>query len=261
MASAGRILILPKGNYNAETQYEMLDLVFHNGTSWLAKKDVSGIEPSNEGEGENYWFMMCANTDLTEILQRIAAIENQLLSTASLDDIDLSGYATKTDLANYATNDSVLEVSNALDKVEETVGGLSEDVGGLKTLTENLPTTFSKMQILSYEGNGLIGSSGNACHVTADFPPKVLMMLGYYHNLIDLPMHGESTSNIILCEHLTTSYSRNRGFLYAVGTGNVPEKYAKKSEDGKTIYWYVEEGSPTTQNNVSGAIYYILALG
>lgn len=46
MASAGRILIMPKGNYNASTTYEMLDLVNHNGTSWLAKKTVVGIEPS-----------------------------------------------------------------------------------------------------------------------------------------------------------------------------------------------------------------------
>ena len=53
MASAGRILIMPKGEWNAETTYEMLDLVKHNGTSWLAKKTVLGIEPSNEN-GE-YW--------------------------------------------------------------------------------------------------------------------------------------------------------------------------------------------------------------
>lgn len=46
MASAGRILIMPKGNYNAATTYEILDLVYHNGASWLAKKTVQGIEPS-----------------------------------------------------------------------------------------------------------------------------------------------------------------------------------------------------------------------
>jgi hypothetical protein len=50
MASAGRILIMPKGEWNAETEYEMLDLVYHNGTSWLAKKGVVGIEPSNNAD-------------------------------------------------------------------------------------------------------------------------------------------------------------------------------------------------------------------
>lgn len=53
MATAGRILILPKGEYDASVTYEMLDLVKHNGTSWLAKKTVVGIEPSI-ANGE-YW--------------------------------------------------------------------------------------------------------------------------------------------------------------------------------------------------------------
>ena len=53
MASAGRILIMPKGEWKAETEYEMLDLVTHNGASWLAKKNAKGIEPS-EANAE-YW--------------------------------------------------------------------------------------------------------------------------------------------------------------------------------------------------------------
>lgn len=53
MASAGRILIMPKGNYDASVTYEMLDLVKHNGISWLAKKTVVGIEPSIANS--EYW--------------------------------------------------------------------------------------------------------------------------------------------------------------------------------------------------------------
>ena len=51
MANAGRILIIPKGNYDANITYEMLDLVNHNGVSWLAKKTSKGIAPV---DGE-YW--------------------------------------------------------------------------------------------------------------------------------------------------------------------------------------------------------------
>ena len=56
MASAGRILIMPKGDWNAETEYEMLDLVKHNGTSWLAKKESTGIEPTVENS--EHWQNM-----------------------------------------------------------------------------------------------------------------------------------------------------------------------------------------------------------
>ena len=53
MASAGRILIMPKGNYKTEAEYEMLDMVYHNGCSWIAKKSSKGIEPSVDNE--EYW--------------------------------------------------------------------------------------------------------------------------------------------------------------------------------------------------------------
>lgn len=54
MTTAGRILIIPKGDYDSTKTYEMLDLVKHNGTSWLAKKDVAvGVEPTVENS--EYW--------------------------------------------------------------------------------------------------------------------------------------------------------------------------------------------------------------
>lgn len=56
MASAGRILILPKGDYDPSITYEMLDLVNHNGKSWLAKKTSVGIEPSDANS--EYWQNM-----------------------------------------------------------------------------------------------------------------------------------------------------------------------------------------------------------
>lgn len=56
MASAGRILIMPKGDYDANTTYEMLDLVNHNNVTWLARKTATGIEPSTENH--EYWQRM-----------------------------------------------------------------------------------------------------------------------------------------------------------------------------------------------------------
>lgn len=55
-AIAGRILIIPKGDWNSETTYEMLDLVRHNGTSWLAKKESTNVEPTETNS--EYWQNM-----------------------------------------------------------------------------------------------------------------------------------------------------------------------------------------------------------
>lgn len=57
MTSAGRILIMPKGEWEEETTYEMLDLVGYNGGAWLAKKTATGIEPS--AENKEFWQNMC----------------------------------------------------------------------------------------------------------------------------------------------------------------------------------------------------------
>lgn len=90
MSSAGRILILPKGEYEASKTYEMLDLVSHNGTSWLAKKTVVGIEP-REGE---YWHNMFdisgsefnqMKTDVATLKEDVATLKEDVAKVTDID--------------------------------------------------------------------------------------------------------------------------------------------------------------------------------
>lgn len=69
MASAGRILIMPKGAYDASVTYQTLDLVNHNGKSWLAKKTVLGIEPS-DANNEHWQNMFNINPDTVGAINR-----------------------------------------------------------------------------------------------------------------------------------------------------------------------------------------------
>lgn len=273
MASAGRILILPKGNYNAETKYEMLDLVFHNGTSWLAKKSALGIEPSDENS--EHWFRMCSSTDLTEIIQRIAALESQMLGTISLEDIDLTPYAKKTDLSNYALKSEMNSINTSLDGrldvIEPKVTSLTTDVNTAKTNITNLQTkvngisTSATTEIKSYAGTGKSGVS-NPCSVTFSIVPKVVIMLGWKQNDNNSQYGIQSTgadycSDVIFCDGLTTSYTQWIGFLFSSSSTH-PTKYAKKSSDGKTIYWYTEgDSTAQAQLNLATNTYYLLAIG
>jgi hypothetical protein len=56
MAVVGRILIIPQGNYNPDVEYDMLDLVFHNGTSWICHQKCKGVEPNESNS--NYWEIL-----------------------------------------------------------------------------------------------------------------------------------------------------------------------------------------------------------
>ncbi len=78
MATAGRILIIPKGKYSSATQYEQLDLVLHNGDSWLAKQNVKGVEPSDNNSAYWHRFTDILNTVKSNVLDSLDAVsENE----------------------------------------------------------------------------------------------------------------------------------------------------------------------------------------
>ena len=51
--SAGRVLLIPKGDWNAETTYTGLDWVRHNGAAWVCKNTCTNVEPTEENS-ENW---------------------------------------------------------------------------------------------------------------------------------------------------------------------------------------------------------------
>lgn len=120
MTSAGRILIIPKGNYDSSVTYEMLDLVYHNNTSWVAKKTSVGIEPTDANSNE--WHKLCDSTDLTVIEQRLTALENK-------GNVDLSGYALKS----------------SVESTNKNVSNLTTEVSGIKTSVTNNATNISNV--------------------------------------------------------------------------------------------------------------------
>lgn len=54
MVNAGRILIMPKGDWSALTTYDMLDLVAYNGVAYLARQTSIGQNPSTD-ISMTYW--------------------------------------------------------------------------------------------------------------------------------------------------------------------------------------------------------------
>jgi hypothetical protein len=69
MAIAGRILLMPKGAYNRNETYEMLDMVDYADVTWIAKKTSVGITPSESNS--EYWFPMAGvSTEKFEAFKR-----------------------------------------------------------------------------------------------------------------------------------------------------------------------------------------------
>ena len=83
MATAGRILIMPKGPYDASVTYEMLDMVSHDGATWLAKRTSVGIAPSDSVS--DYWFKMVgvSAADMEAFKTEILETVSEMLSAAA----------------------------------------------------------------------------------------------------------------------------------------------------------------------------------
>ena len=44
----GRVSIVPKGDYSANTEYSRLDVVKYNRNAYLAKTNVTGVTPGTD---------------------------------------------------------------------------------------------------------------------------------------------------------------------------------------------------------------------
>ena len=118
-----------------------------------------------------------------------------------------------------------------------------------------------RIQTGSYVGTGTHGKN-NPCSLTFDFAPKILMFTervrdGNVMEHINYSSSATENFNIHNLDALTTSYVEGAGFGHESST---KRPFGKKSEDGKTVYWY-SEGGDSFQNNTSGSTYYWIAIG
>lgn len=104
MAYAGRILIMPKGDYDSTVSYERLDLVRHNGQCWLAKRNVSSVEPSENATDD--WFLMLEGINEEGGNAYSLISENGEYSAVMQDDGNMVVYKNSDGSVAFSTNDT-----------------------------------------------------------------------------------------------------------------------------------------------------------
>lgn len=82
MASAGRVLLMPKGTWTANTEYNPLDFVYYGGNSYVCKATVSGaVDPTND---TTHWQQMASGFDSDLITQTITNEPKHIASDAAV---------------------------------------------------------------------------------------------------------------------------------------------------------------------------------
>ena len=81
MVSAGRVLLMPKGEYNAATTYQLLDIVSYNGSSYIAKGETTGNLPTNT----TYWQLSAYGGDAANVSANFATVETTAYASQHYD--------------------------------------------------------------------------------------------------------------------------------------------------------------------------------
>ena len=163
MANAGRILIMPKGNYDASKTYEMLDLVYYNGASWLAKKTVTGIAPS---EGE-YWQCLVVSA-VPQGWDELGDVHEQAVSMSVMYSHAVSGHAVVQRISGEKSNIHMrLQMSNDANK--DTVSHLFYLESLRSTLyAESVDMTGAKMLIRVHYAHSVEATNNNRYTIKLD---------------------------------------------------------------------------------------------
>lgn len=79
MISAGRVLLMPKGDYNPATTYELLDLVTYQNSSYIAKGTTTGNLPTDS----TYWQLSAFGGNIANLTGNFAEVETSTIAQAS----------------------------------------------------------------------------------------------------------------------------------------------------------------------------------
>jgi hypothetical protein len=143
MVSAGRILLMPRGAYDNNTPYEILDLVSYNGSSYVAKGPTKGNLPTDT----TYWQLSAYGGNAANVAGNFAVIETTSVATVQhlegtlfVDESSQFMKATQTinvgDSIVSGTNCTPTTVEQLINEVTAYVDGLDSRNRKLHGVTE-----------------------------------------------------------------------------------------------------------------------------
>ena len=153
---AGRILLMPKGHYDENKLYQILDAVSYDNKLWIAKKsNLIGIQPSKENS-DSWMFAADGTYDITELQESVVKLNAQILEksdhstvlNATLLNSDWNSLSNSSSGARYSLKASIPNLRQS-SVVALTINGL--------TITQKQLIAYKKAKIESVgqENDGL----------------------------------------------------------------------------------------------------------
>lgn len=190
MVNAGRILIIPKGEWSNLVSYEMLDLVSYNQVAYLARQASVGVNPAND-QSMTYWqpfgsvsgiattsepgLVMPDGTTITVdatglISANLGIADLNDIAFASLSDgqvliwdataskwknVTLGTAASKNATSSITTGSTDLIESGAVDSLKQTLETALDGKINTTDIANNLTTTTAGKVLDATQGKAL----------------------------------------------------------------------------------------------------------
>lgn len=171
----GKVSIVPKGKYNASKQYERLDVVESNGSTYIAIVDNIGKPVTNT----SYWYLLVSkgdkgdtyevtDADLAEIEKRITDDANSIFNTnvrEKTEEFNTNALTKKEDVTSTG-NKAIGDINNLVNEFTELADTAMENFDDLvDTQTKSFNTNVT---------NKTTEFNDNSINKTSDFNKNVI---------------------------------------------------------------------------------------
>ena len=243
MAIAGKVSIVPRGEWQSTEVYTRLDLVTFNRNAYLSLKESTGIQPTNT----EYWMLLIENVSNTEIEELQTQIDDIVEDIADI--IDGTTPVAKSTHSETSDNATTSTKSNDSDLLQ---GFTAKQVGesGVRNLLP-YPYSFTTQEINGLlfvdNGDGSITVNGTAtagtmfhCKVYNRLPLMLGLEKGRQYTLSGCPKGGS-----------LDTYSMNIAFRNADDVAISPRIYDFGNGLTFSIDKYVDNGAVKLQVIIS----------
>lgn len=186
MAIAGRVAIVPKGNWSADATYKRLDAVTYNNTLYFAKKEVpAGTATSNT----EYWSKSIVGGASAIATTEDAGVVKPDGKSMSVDEsgtlsINLDGTTITLDEAKNVIKladtlkdkiNGAFPAANLINNLTTTEAGFGLDARQGKVLDDKITEINGSLEMQGEKGCTLVNATGSASYIRNGFMAQVIM--------------------------------------------------------------------------------------
>lgn len=256
----GPVLSIPKGDWDASTTYERLNLVRHNSAAWICNVDTSiGVEPSEDSED---WFLQVKDTSSVSSVNGMRGdVEITTIQTPSddSDDISITNTEWVRDRIDETINSTQSYTDNAISAATTSIlNTAAQDASNKATVAVNQALTASEAKFAAKETvNNLVDNvstlTENDTVQNKAIANKLDKSGGTMTGPVILPSRGSVTgagdgSTVLFSQH--GDYSQSCIIAYNNTSANAGSILLRAQKTGANAdMWLNSDGSATINSN------------